>query len=117
VKSLEEARRQLLVDRVMYIQYYLNMRIPGQVSEKRTQIYLPNDMYQEVKKLAARRGVSMARIIREALEEKIPQKGAKRKRNKEWENLFKLAGIVKEGPSDMSKNIGKYIGQMYRAKG
>lgn len=92
------------------------MSVSGQVSEKRTQIYLPDEMYKEVKKLAARRGVSMAQIIREALEEKMPQKKAKRKRDKEWKELFKLAGMIKEGPSDMSRNIGKYIGQMYKDK-
>ncbi len=90
------------------------------VSERRTQLYLPEDTYNAVKEEAKRQGISMAEIIRRSIEENIPALKTKKKVNKKvdkaWKDLMKLSGRIKKGPKDMSYNISKYIRKMYREK-
>ena len=81
------------------------------VSDHRTQVYFPNELYEAIKKKAQKRGVSMARVVREAVEEKIEvKKKVVGKRN----DLLKYAGMIKGGPSDVSGNMRKYLKEMYK---
>ena len=80
------------------------------VSEVRTQIYLSEDLHKAVKKLAKQRGVSMAQIIREAIEEKVPVKSGKDE--KEWNELMKFAGFAKGGSKDDSIRTGELWGEL-----
>lgn len=85
------------------------------VSDHRTQIYLPNNLYTLVKQQANHQGISMAQVIREALQEKVVQK-RKKKKNEDHNSIMQLAGTIKGEPADFSKNISKYIKQMYMNK-
>lgn len=108
-----------MLDKVMYIQHNIFMQDFPRVSEHRTQIYLPEDIYQTVKKEARKQGVSMAAIIRKSIETSIPLKSKakiNKERDKAWKQIMKLSGSIKKGPKDMSYNISKYIGKMYQEK-
>jgi predicted transcriptional regulator len=60
---------------------------------QRTTIVLPEDLRARVRRLAAERGVSMATIIREAIEQKMNEKRPKPK----------SLGIAESGHSDTSE--------------
>ena len=82
-----------------------------QVSEKRTQIYLSEEMHRLVSDKAKEEGVSMASIIRESLVEKFLSK----KINKS-DSFFGLSGIFESGASDFSSNTPKYLSKLYKDK-
>ncbi len=91
------------------------------VSERRTQLYLPDDIYKAVKEKGRKQGVSMAEIIRRSIEDSIPALKNKKKvddkdKDKAWKELMKLSGMIKKGPKDMSYNISKYISKMYKQR-
>ncbi len=89
------------------------------VSEHRTQIYLPEDIYQTGKKEARKQGVSMAAVIRKSIETNIPLKSKakiNKERDKAWKQIMKLSGFIKGEPIDFSSNINKYIARMYKEK-
>ena len=72
----------------------------------RTQIYLPEDLHQEIDAVARREKKPAAKIIRELLIEGI------NKKHKETagEALNRLATLkVKGGPKDLSVNLDKYL--------
>ncbi|HST55889.1 MAG TPA: CopG family transcriptional regulator [Solirubrobacteraceae bacterium] len=46
----------------------------------RTQLLLDDDLHQRLRESAARRGISMGALIREAIEEKLPSTSDKRSR-------------------------------------
>ncbi|HEU0073477.1 MAG TPA: CopG family transcriptional regulator [Dehalococcoidia bacterium] len=63
----------------------------------RTVISLPPDMHKRLRIIAAERGVSMASLIREAIEEKV----ATRPRH------FHSVGVGDSGRTDISVRIGE----------
>ena len=85
------------------------------VSDHRTQIYLPEHLYTQVKEHAKRQKISMAMVIRDAVTERFAY-GEGKKKKKSHNDLMELAGSIKGGPTDISTNISKYIRQMYREK-
>lgn len=77
------------------------------VSEKRTQVYFPLELYRKVEKKARRESKSMASVVREAVEKYV----AEEEKEIDWENdpFFKLVGIVKSGVRDLSINHDHYL--------
>ena len=72
----------------------------------RTQIYLPEDLRQEIDAVARKEKKPAARVIRELLTEGINNK------HKETAGaaMSRLAALkVKGGPSDLSINLDKYL--------
>jgi hypothetical protein len=70
----------------------------------RTQIYLPEDTYQRLLWLKESRGLPMAEIIRQALDQSFIQK------NEKGNDLFKLADLkFKGGPRNLSTQFNKYL--------
>ncbi|MEW6419228.1 MAG: CopG family transcriptional regulator [Nitrospirota bacterium] len=76
------------------------------LSEKRTQVYFPMDIYRRIEKKAKEESRSSAAIIREAVEEYL-----KKEKEIDWENdpFFKAAGFIKSDVTDMSVNHDAYI--------
>lgn len=83
------------------------------VSDRRTQVYLPEELYQMVVEKAAQRGVSMAQVIREAVEKIEPREEVKARKN---DPIWDLVGMIKGEPADFSSNTRGYLREMYRAK-
>lgn len=78
------------------------------VSEKRTQVYFPEDLYRQIAKKAKEESKSSAQVIREAVTEYLEKKG---KQDIDWDNdpLFKAVGIMKSGVTDLSVNHDHYL--------
>jgi predicted transcriptional regulator len=78
----------------------------GMVSEKRTQVYFPKDLYRRLEKKAKIESKSSAAVIREAVERYLTEE-----REIDWENdpIFKLAGIMESGAGDLSVNHDHYL--------
>ncbi len=76
------------------------------LSEKRTQIYFPIELYRKIIKMAKEESRSMASIIREAVENYLEER-----KNIDWNNdpFFKTVGIMESGTSNLSKNHDRYL--------
>lgn len=81
------------------------------VTDHRMQIYLPDDLYQRAKKQAQKENVSLAAIIRLVLDKELPQQ--KDTSITLFESLQEIKGIAKNGPTDLSINVKKYLKKMY----
>ena len=77
----------------------------------RTQIYLPEAMYRDIKRRARAKGEPAAQLIRDALEKELlienlnnPKKSQKRR------GLAALADLhITGGPADLSRRIDDYL--------
>ncbi len=78
------------------------------VSEKRTQVYFPAELYRKIERKAKEESKSSAQFIREAVVEYLSKKEEKKI---DWENdpIFKLAGIGQSGLGDLAKNHDAYL--------
>ena len=79
----------------------------------RTQIQLTAEQAKKVKKIAASRGVSMAEVIRDALEgairsEEIGVSAEKRKR------ALKIVGKFRSGKRDVSRKHDAYLAEAWK---
>lgn len=73
---------------------------------KRTQIYLRKDQYSLLAKQAAKRHVSMAELIRQAVDKflaELSAKGAKR------DSLTQIIGVGSSGLTDVSERHDLYL--------
>jgi hypothetical protein len=80
----------------------------------RTQVYLPRDIYEQLKERADKDGSSMAHQIREALaqyvvETKEAEKDASKYAIPPDDPIWDMIGMGKGGPEDGSYNHDKYI--------
>lgn len=76
------------------------------LSEKRTQIYLPLETFQQIKRIALSKNVSIASIVRNALDEYLESKKEEIKYN--IDSIEDLVGIF-EGEEDLSLDHDRYI--------
>lgn len=70
----------------------------------RTQVYLPEELDQELKLLAKKEGKPKAEVIREFL-----GKGLKRRKRNAGTTLKEIAALAVEGPGDLSTNLFDYL--------
>lgn len=70
----------------------------------RTQIYLPEDLYNDLKLLAATKKKNFSDLIREGAREVIRKKRASKKKN--WK---KFIGVIKGGPKNAASKIDYYV--------
>lgn len=77
-------------------------------TEKRAQLYLPIPLYQAAWKAAKERGLSLAALVREALEfylDRISKKSGDWKKD----SLNDLVGFVSNGPKDLSEKVDHFL--------
>lgn len=81
------------------------------VSEKRTQIYLRLDMFKALEQESRQEKKSIAEIIRQAVQSHLEERQSRRLRELDWQNdpLTKIAGMVHDGPADLSANHDHYL--------
>ncbi len=72
---------------------------------KRTQFYLPQEMYQELALEAKRETKKVAEIVRELLDESLRTRRTNRKTNV----FAQLAKIAKAGPKNLSITYKDYL--------
>lgn len=79
----------------------------------RTQVYLPEELYQNIKLIANKEKKAKAQVIREVLDE-----GIKGKQGNSGRVLLEIAAMAKryrwKGPKDLSRNIDKYLYEEYK---
>ncbi|MGH2460718.1 MAG: ribbon-helix-helix protein, CopG family [Chloroflexota bacterium] len=75
----------------------------------RTQIQLSEEQAGKLKELAARRGVSMAELVREAVEAILAESNQRDQRRRAIEVIGKFPG-----PPDLSTNHDAYLAEDYR---
>ncbi|MGH2739987.1 MAG: CopG family transcriptional regulator [Actinomycetota bacterium] len=71
----------------------------------RTQVQLTEDQIGRLKRLAAERGVSMAALVREAVEKQLEADDRKAK----WERAMKAVGIGRSGLPDLAEEHDRYL--------
>jgi predicted DNA-binding protein len=76
----------------------------------RTQVYLPQDIYEKLRSRADEEGITMAAQIREALAEYVVEKPEKKEHILTADDpIWELIGIGESGITDGSVNHDKYI--------
>jgi hypothetical protein len=77
----------------------------------RTQVYLPRDVYEQLKERADKEGLTMAHQIREALAQYVVETEAEDKARffTKDDPIWDLVGMVESGITDGSYNHDKYI--------
>lgn len=73
----------------------------------RTQVYLPEELDQDLKLLAKKEEKAVAELIRELLREGLARK--KRKRKNAGDTLLDIAKLAGKGPGDLSTNLFDYL--------
>ena len=78
----------------------------------RTQIQLTEEQARKVKRIAARRGVPMAEVIRDAVEEVIRSNrhGVREEKRKQ---AVEILGKFRSGKRDVSKKHDSYISEAF----
>lgn len=79
--------------------------------KRRTQIYLDEDLYRELREVAKRQDSSISRVIREKIRPAIGQPAQKVGARKFLEDLAKLGDSLdwSGAPQDLSENIDHYL--------
>ena len=81
------------------------------VTQHRTQVYFPEDLFKEIKKTSQKEDISIAEIIRRAVRKEIEVEGKMETREKEkekvWKEFLASAGIG-SGPRDLSFHHDQY---------
>lgn len=77
----------------------------------RTQIQLTEDQATAAKHLAAERGVSLAEVVREALDHELQGES----RNARWERALSVIGKFRDpqGPGDVAERHDDYLAEIY----
>lgn len=78
------------------------------VSEKRAQLYLPQELYQKAKNVAEAENISMAALVRKALKEYFQKFQSEKEKDWEKDPLNKTIGFF-EGDEDLSESHDKYL--------
>ena len=81
----------------------------------RTQIQLTPEQAQAAKRIAAERGVSMAEVIRQALDRYASETSPGPDRGELVRRALAAAGAVKAGPSDLSARHDDYLAEAYES--
>jgi len=79
----------------------------------RTQIQLTERQARELKRMAAREGVSMAEVIRRAVDAKIREGAGEVPREERVRLALAVMGKFRSGIRDLSTNHDKYLAEDY----
>jgi hypothetical protein len=79
----------------------------------RTQIQLTERQARELKRMAAREGVSMAEVIRRAVDAKIHEGAAEVPWEERVRRAMAATGTFRSGLKDVSKRHDRYVAEAY----
>lgn len=71
----------------------------------RTQVYLPEELHQEITITAAQRDIPAAQLVRDLLKQGLMA----RKKTSVAEALLQLTQVHGKGPKDLSTNLDDYL--------
>lgn len=78
------------------------------VTERRTQVYFSEKLHRQLKEAARRRGVSMAEVVRQAVDQYLAETFGE----KDWESdpIHRIVGLVKDTKiTDAAENHDAYL--------
>jgi hypothetical protein len=75
---------------------------------KRITMMLPEDTLTRLRHESRRRGISVAELVREAVDRHVPDPGAS--------GRLSLFAIGAGGPADASERVGEYVGRAMRRR-
>jgi hypothetical protein len=78
------------------------------VSEKRTQLYLPQELHQKAKNVAEAENISMAALVRKALKEYFQKFQSEKEKDWKKDPLNNTIGFF-EGDENLSESHDKYL--------
>ena len=78
----------------------------------RTQIQLTEEQSRRVKTVAQEENVSMAQVIRDAIDAWLEQRSKPRAADR-WERSLSLVGKFRSGLSDIAENHDAYLAEAY----
>ncbi|MFN7972632.1 MAG: ribbon-helix-helix protein, CopG family [Acidobacteriota bacterium] len=76
----------------------------------RTQIQLDEDRYRKVRELSRELGVSMAEVVRGAVDLAFAQ----RKRRRSWERARRMVGAFRSRKRDVAERHDDYLAEAFR---
>lgn len=79
------------------------------VSEARTQIYLPKEQLDALKRAARDKGVSVASFVREAVEEHLRYGCRRERRLTPKSTIHELVGLCKGGADPVAREHDRYL--------
>ena len=77
------------------------------VAMKPVQVYLRQDQIEPLRAEAARRGVSLAELVRQGVDRLLEEAPV------EEDPLWKIVGIMDSGVGDLAENHDKYLMEVY----
>jgi hypothetical protein len=80
---------------------------------ERTQISLEREQAERLRALAAERGVSMAHLVREAVDRVYGSALAPPSRDELWERAMSVVGSGSSGREDVSANHDEHLAEIY----
>jgi hypothetical protein len=78
-------------------------------TQKRTQLYLPADLYEQALRYARKRGLSLAAVVRLSLRESLGRRERLSKHSYETDPVWKLVGRVDSGQGDLADAHDHYL--------
>lgn len=92
---------------IAYSIMYTSVEKRMAVTEKRTQIYFPLDLYRKIRKRAEQESKSLAFMVREAVENYLEED----KNQGDWDGdpFFHAVGIMDSGKGDLAENHDRYL--------
>lgn len=75
----------------------------------RTQIQLGEEQARELKRLAHERGVSIAALVREGVDQVLGD----RERERAWERAMSVAGKYRSGTGDLATEHDRHLDEIY----
>jgi Arc/MetJ-type ribon-helix-helix transcriptional regulator len=79
---------------------------------RRTQVQLTAEQVKALRRLAAERGVSMAELIRQGVDT-VLETASEPSWEEKVQRALAAAGMVKEGPTDMSERFDDYLAEAW----
>jgi hypothetical protein len=76
----------------------------------RTQIQLTEDQAEGVKRIARERGISVAAVIREAVELELAGRSDRAER---WQRALAVVGKYRSGLADVAEHHDRYLAEAY----
>jgi predicted DNA-binding ribbon-helix-helix protein len=84
---------------------------------RRTQILLSESQWRRLRRLAAERGVSVAQVVREALDLALERGPLLRSIREARRKAAEVAGRFRSGLSDVAANHDAHLAEAYRSHG
>lgn len=86
------------------------------LTEKRTQIYLPAELHEQVQRYAKQRGLSIAAVIRLSLQHSLARAHRLSHRTYDNDPVWKLIGAAQSKDGDLSSHHDYYLYGKPRSK-